>query len=126
MWRASAASRHLVWTGMFVAVLALPIARVLMPRLPVFVLAPQMIEAEQPAAPVIVPTEGDASAFILPSPMPPMPTVDSPNASLVKPVTPAPARRASLPCATSSYRCGWPEWACCCCAPRPAARVCVN
>ena len=31
MRRASAASRHLVWAGMFLAVLALPIARVLMP-----------------------------------------------------------------------------------------------
>jgi len=50
MRRASAASRHLVWTGLFIAVLALPIARLLLPTLPVFVLAApvQPREAPQP------------------------------------------------------------------------------
>jgi beta-lactamase regulating signal transducer with metallopeptidase domain len=48
MRRASAASRHLVWTGLFIAVLALPIARVLLPTLPVFVLAAPALPRETP------------------------------------------------------------------------------
>ena len=41
MRRASAASRHLLWTGVFGAVLLLPVARFALPPIPVAVLAPE-------------------------------------------------------------------------------------
>lgn len=41
MWRASAASRHAVWTAAFAAALLLPVARLTLPALPIFVLAPE-------------------------------------------------------------------------------------
>lgn len=78
MRRASAASRHLVWTGFFIAVLALPIARVLLPTLPVFVLAPTVQPRVTPP-PIEVTTSAPAileSTPVTDASLPIMPAAD--------------------------------------------------
>jgi len=68
MRRSSAASRHLVWTGMFAAVLALPVARVVVPGLPVLVLAPPVRDVVPTAPRDVVSIEIPASAVTRPAP----------------------------------------------------------
>jgi TonB family protein len=60
MTRSSAASRHLVWTGAFVALLALPIARGVVPELPLRVL---------PADALVPSPIATASASVVPAPV---------------------------------------------------------